>query len=267
MAAPVEAEGIALAWYGLDPDFGVGQDVVLSPGDWLVYVNYFGLCEPQIQAVLDRFVPQQVVLDHSQALYCAPDRRALANIYSARKFVGVPDGGFLVSRLEVASPQEPDTGSLARTAHLLRRLGATPEEGYADYLRAEQSLADSEPRAMSMLTARLLAATDHEHVRRQRRANFGHLEQRLATHNQLRLAGSGSPVALCYPYLGGSAGLRAALLRDRIFVPTYWPDVRRRNVNSWTSRWLEQLLPLPIDQRYGSREMDRIVEIVLEGSQ
>ena len=51
--------------------------------------------------------------------------------------------------------------------------------------------------------------------------------------------------------------------REQIFVPTYWPDVlQRRGVGCEVSlNFAKNLIPFPIDHRYGAVEMQRIVDV------
>jgi len=87
MTDQAQAAGVEAVWYGLAQDLTPDPGVDLRPGDWLLYVNYFGTCEANVDRVLTRFPPMQVVIDNSHALYSAP-RTCLASIYSPRKFVG-----------------------------------------------------------------------------------------------------------------------------------------------------------------------------------
>jgi hypothetical protein len=58
-------------------------------------------------------------------------------------------------------------------------------------------------------------------------------------------------------------GLRKKLIDKKIFVPTYWP-----NIFEWCDRkefeyeLAEKIMPLPIDQRYRSEDMRRILEAI-----
>ena len=68
---------------------------------------------------------------------------------------------------------------------------------------------------------------------------------------------------MVYPYLTKDGSLRRRLIEERVFVATYWP-----NVLQWCGegdqeyRLAERLLPLPIDQRYGRAQMERIAALV-----
>lgn len=92
MLSPAETLGIPVRFYSLDAAFAPADDLQPENGDWVLAVNYFGLVDNLAQSLMERFNPQQIVWDHSQAFFSAP-QLGLATIYSPRKFFGVPDGG------------------------------------------------------------------------------------------------------------------------------------------------------------------------------
>lgn len=57
--------------------------------------------------------------------------------------------------------------------------------------------------------------------------------------------------------------IRNRLLANKIYVATYWP-----NIFQWCTtcdleyQLANKILPLPIDQRYGFREMDIILSVI-----
>lgn len=266
MLAPLYMAGIECVFYDLTDHFDVNAQITIGDDDWLLYVNYFGVCDAQVAETIERFSPENVVLDYSQAFYSPPVKGALATIYSPRKFFGVPDGGILISRLPVPMPDQEDVGSWARTSHLLRRLGDSPESGYAEYQRAESSLAACSPARMSMLTKRILMSIDYAAVSTRRMENYLFLQNRLGPVNQLSLPSLLSMAPLCYPFLSEDRDLRNRLIRERIFVATYWPDVVGRVDEAWSEKMVRRLLPLPIDQRYGREDMKRLVSVILGGA-
>ncbi len=68
----------------------------LGDGEWLLYVNYFGIASDDLLAEVKRRWPR-VIFDNTQAFFSAPRMDADSyNVYSCRKFVGVPDGAYLV---------------------------------------------------------------------------------------------------------------------------------------------------------------------------
>ena len=69
---------------------------------------------------------------------------------------------------------------------------------------------------------------------------------------------------MCYPLVSGIPGLRDALIDAGIALPLYWPEVIETTEASDTeNRLARTLLPLPLDQRYGKRDMERLLTQIL----
>jgi len=69
MLSPLQDEGIECSWYDLDENLNVAESIVLGDGEWLLYVNYFGVCQRQVDDLLSRFPVKQIVFDFSQAFF------------------------------------------------------------------------------------------------------------------------------------------------------------------------------------------------------
>jgi len=263
MYAPLHTAGVTVVPYAIDTSFELAGRIGLGQDDWFYAVNYFGVCSRATDALLARVDPMRVVLDHCQAFY-APPPACLATIYSPRKFFGVADGGFLVTDLAVPAPRQDDTPVPERAGHLLTRLAGAPEPGYPAYLHSEQGLEALAPRAMSMLSQRILASVDLEVARERRKHNFAYLHERLGRFNRHHFELASIEGPLCYPLLAQAQGLHDALIAQRIYVATYWPEVLHRALpGSVAAAMVRGLVPLPCDQRYDEHDMARVADACL----
>ena len=260
MDEPLRQCGIEAQRYGIDQDFRIAQPLALEPDDWLLYVNYFGLCDAAVDELLVRHPANQVVVDNSQAFFSFP-KHSVATLYSPRKFFGVPDGGYLVAPTTRLQFFERDTESVHRSCHLMTRLSLGAEAGYLQYTDAEHSLSDQPARRMSKVTEQLLSAIDYADVRERRRRNFDLLQSHLGPCNELKWNLREDQVPLCYPFLVRCEGLREALIRARVYVPRYWPDLlaSEASLPERERRLAADLLPLPIDQRCEPEALMRYV--------
>lgn len=259
MLAPVRAFGAEICFYSLDKQLGIADDITLAGTDLLLYVNYFGVCSGQVEKVLARFNPSQVVLDFSQAFFAKP-KNCLATIYSPRKFFGLPDGGLLFSQLAIDLPEAIDESSENRMRHLITRLDGAVELGYVDYKLAEATLNELEPKRMSQLTERIFGSIDFDAVCARRNENFNTLHANMSQRNSLEIDLKDVDGPMCYPYLSDSLLPKAALLADRIFIPTYWPDVLiRPDIPVFEDELVKKMHPLPCDQRYSAKDMTQIM--------
>jgi hypothetical protein len=262
MLLPLQALKIEVVFYDLTEQLGVCHSVQLSENDWLLYVNYFGVCSEQETQLLKQFNPNQLIFDHAQAFY-APPRNCLATIYSPRKFFGVPDGGYLVTELPVIEPETIDMQSVSRCTHLLQRLDGDITAGYESFQTTEASFDDVLPRKMSTLTSKMLASIDYQAIKNKRNANFQFLHENFAQMNSLKIALEMIDSALCYPLLLEDLTTRSRFFENKVFVATYWTDVKNRtDVDSLEWKLTEKCLPIPCDQRYTKNDMQRIIEIL-----
>ena len=86
----------------------------------------------------------------------------------------------------------------------------------------------------------------------------------LGEKNHLQLPSMDSfTCPMVYPFISDDKSLRGRLIQNKVFVARYWP-----NVLEWCKedeleyKLAAQIIPLPVDQRYGVEAMKRIVEII-----
>lgn len=252
---------IEICFYKIDSNLNIGDNILLKNNDLLLYVNYFGVCLEQVKNVLRKFNPNQVVIDFSQAFY-ENKQNCLATIYSPRKFFGLPDGGLIFSKKITREPNLRDTNSEERMLHLIKRLSNSPESGYLDYKKSENSLSDVEPKLISRLTEKLLESINYEKARIKRNKNFHFLHKNLKSFNNFPIPSEiNSP--LCYPLLLESNELKEKLLSKKVFTATYWTDVFARvDLNYFEYNLSRNLIPIPCDQRYNKSDMDYISKLI-----
>ena len=253
------SQGLEYGFYHIDSSFNPIDLPTLDKDEAFLYTNYWGIKQEIVEELAEQF-SEQLIVDNAQAFF-APRIPYVDTFYSPRKFLGVPDGGYLYTDIEVSSLYDKDHLSWSRMTHLCRRIDEGPENGFSDYHRAEESLASSPILMMSELTESLLSSIDYQAILEKRRNNFSLYHTYLSHRNSLELKVNGEDVPMCYPFLS-KASLREKLLKHRIFIPYYW-----RNVKEWCSDGLEggisdNLLALPLDQRYGPADVERVVSII-----
>lgn len=264
MIAPLKAAGVDISYYSLNSDFSIKNDIDLKKSEWLFYVNYFGICSRQQKVILEKYNHLQVIFDHSQAFFQKP-LDCLATIYSPRKFFGVPDGGLLITNQKIFTLEDVDQDSLKRSTHLLKRLDATPESGYSDFIFSEKSLMDLAPKKMSVLTQRIFGSIDYEYTRKKRNINFKYLHHALKEKNVL------SPIIelgtidgpMIYPFFIEDNQLKTKLISKKIFIPTYWPECKNHaELSSFEKSLVNFLAPIPCDQRYETDDLQYILTVL-----
>lgn len=246
------SENCKIKFYHIDENFLPTQG--FEKDDFILYTNYFGVCAKNVE-ILSKKYPNLIV-DNAQAFYMP--KFGLASFYSPRKFFGVADGGYLFCDKKLCEDFNTNT-SYQRFSHLLKRIDLSAREGYADFQINDESLDDEPIEFMSNLTHKLLASVDYKKAKEKRLKNFNILNNALKQTNELQLKLSKNDVPLAYPYLVQKDGLREKLIRNKIYVATYWSPLDKEFYESTLQKYL---LPLPIDQRYGDAEMKRILEVI-----
>ncbi len=254
---PIQKLAIDYAFYHVNEELEPTTLPIPQDGEALLYTNYFGIKQAAVER-LAKYYGTQLIVDNAQAFY-APRVDGIDTFYSARKFFGVADGGYLYTNSRLKEELLQDK-SYDRMQHLLQRIDEGAEGGYAAFRKAEDELDNQPVCKMSKLTSVILASIDYEAVRMRRLKNFEQIDKVLSASNRLKISLSQNDVPMVYPYWTDDTTLRDRLIKNHIFVAKYWP-----NVLDWcTEDMLEytltnNIIPLPIDQRYGEEEMNQIL--------
>lgn len=264
VATACDRSGCIRRTYEVGPDFLPVYNFKLSDDEWLYLSDYYGTLTPE--AVNDSlvFANGRVIVDEVQAFF----RKAWPGadtIYTCRKFFGVPDGAYLTTHDGAALERElPICRSLSRMLHVLGRAEDSASEHYAEYSTAEELIGADGPEVMSEVTRRLLSGVNFGRVKSLRERNFAVLAEILGPKNQLNISTPDGPYM--YPFLTSDADdARSRLARRKIYVPTLWPNVLEECAEETVARrYAEEILPLPIDQRYDEKDMRALAEAVLE---
>lgn len=259
---PLKRLGIKYSFYHINSDLYPELDFV-EERSALLYTNYYGLMVNNVKRLNNEF--SNLIVDNAQAFYDKPVERT-PTFYSPRKFFGLPDGGLVCNSNELDLQSYPEDISGDRISHLITRIEIGAEKGFLQYKRNESLLANQPIKRMSKFTQLLMQSIDYERIKTIRNGNFNYLHESLKTFNKLTtlIEKSEFICPLVYPFLAdGNLIRRNELLCNRLFTPKYWP-----NVLEWCKEddietdLTENLIPIPIDQRYGKVELSWFVKIL-----
>ena len=257
---PIKKIDITYSFYRIDERLEIRDSFELRDGDFLLYTNYFGIKDCYVRQLAEKY-GIRLIVDNAQAWYADPIP-GISTIYSPRKYVGIPDGGiaYCPSGIDVEQFERDD--SHERCSHLLKRIDLGPSVGYLDYRENSKSLVNQPIRRMSRLTDRMLRAIDFDSIKQKRWKNFLYLEKGLKEENQLSFAELSSiQCPMVYPFLSKDTSLKELLIKNRVFVATYWPNIFEWDKPSnWEYQLAKDLVCLPVDQRYGEREMNEVID-------
>ena len=256
---PLVDLGVELEFYQIDESFQPIFPINLVDGrDCILYINYFGVNGSTARKIGDSGYP--IIFDYTQAFFDDPIEEK-ATIYSPRKFLGVPDGGYLYSNFNLPSVEEDK--SYGRMDFLTKRIDCSAQESYDLFQLNEMRITQAGYLGMSRLTKRLLESIDYQNVKKTRFENFCYLHKELESVNELTFDVDELTAPMVYPLLIPKEGIREKLIDNKIFVATYWESILHSTKKDWFEHRLAQyMIPLPIDQRYGYEDMASIVEIL-----
>ena len=259
---PLKRLPVKYKFYHINEQLEIAEEQTLEEGDYLIANNYFGIKDTYIAELAEKY-RDKLIVDNAQALF-APVLPNIKAAYSARKYVGVADGGFAVGVSVACASDYEEDNSLEHDSHLYIRKIKGAEAGFIDYQANECKLDNQPIKKMSSQTKHILSQIDYSSVIENRRQNYTILCDALNEKNKLQLPSIDSfTCPMFYPFMTDDESLRGRLIQNKVFVARYWP-----NVLEWCQedeleyKLATHIIPLPIDQRYGVDDMERIIELI-----
>lgn len=256
---PIEKMGIEVIFYSIDKMFDPVNLPLPGRKELLVMVNYYGL-KNKLADTLTHKYRKNIVIDNTHHFFHQGYQQSYS-FTSARKYFGVPDGAYLYG-----VPKE--IPNIIRNvdisvAHNVKRLLGEQDNAYRDYVTYENSF-DDKLKGISLLSEHLLSGIDYKAVIQTRIQNFKILHDYLNNYNLISIDLDTMGVPFCYPFLPEQHIDKYYFHQHEIYIPTLWPDILERKITGfeWEKEITKQLLPLPIDQRYGKVEMERLIDLI-----
>lgn len=259
--APFHRLNIQYQFYHINENLEPIETPTLHNNEAFLYTNYFGLKQKCVE-LLSQYYGTRLIIDNAQAFF-APHVNNIDTFYSPRKFLGVPDGGYLyINDTTLYTYLTTDT-SWHKMTHLLKRIDLNPQDGYQDFLQNENAFNRQPLQKMSKLTSALLKNTNYKFIQEQRLKNFYNMHKLLNDTNSLSIVDDleGMAIPMIYPYYNKNINSKTKLLQNNIFVATYWPNIQLWcKTDDLEYKLMQHLIPLPIDQRYNSSQLIRKIK-------
>lgn len=276
MLDAVDPRYTTLEYYEVDYDLAVTSTTWLDrieQGDLVVLIDYFGFpCDAACVAEAQRR-GATVLEDASQALLSSHvGTHADYTVFSLRKFLGVPDGGILVSNKGAVIDDESlgrppadwwDKSLKATTLRQKFDIHGGDRRWFELFQEVEASCPTG-PYVMSNLTAAMLKeAFCFERIAERRRENYQCLLERIGHLAVFRELPPGV-VPLGFPIRCPKRDrLRQHCFDAQIFPPVHWAIQDFVPPQFQDSHALAaDIMTLPCDQRYGPQEMDRMAACI-----
>jgi dTDP-4-amino-4,6-dideoxygalactose transaminase len=255
------------------PDLNWLADV--QAGDLVILVDYFGHPCDAACAAGAKAHGAWVLEDACQALLSTHmGRWADMVLFSPRKFLGVPDGGILIAKPELPLPfpkldRPPAPWWLKALSAAVQRtefdLGSQDRRWFELFQQLEREQPVGHYAMSELASSLLLHSFDYPAIAQRRVDNFQLLAGSLGS---IALFPSLSPgtVPLGFPIcVNNRDRLRQHLFEHAIYPAHHWPiqDIVPPQFEA-SHRLSAGILTLPCDQRYGSADMQRMAQLVLQ---
>lgn len=281
---PFLKAGYEVYYYPVNRDLTISSDAILDTvhkydASIVLFHRYFGFntLDNQVDVMCKtlRSMGKYTIEDCTQCLYSSFSRSQSDYIVgSIRKWTGTPDGGFAVSRKDHFNqkPTQADmTLELAKVKasyykyQFLFEHKGDKGEMLAMYREAEDILDNqTDVFAISEMSARVQASLDANNLICKRKENYKILFQSLQGPIKPLFELDVNAVPLYFPILvEDRISLQKHLVNNAIYAPVVWPkDEQQPTQCEGAENAYLHLLCIPIDQRYNTDDMNRIVSVI-----
>lgn len=259
-----EHKGVEMYFYHQDNHF-TPLDIEATDDDAVLLVNYYGIMSSEHMAELAKPY-KHTIIDCAQAFFCKPVEDTLT-VYSCRKFVGSPDGAYVVGKnAHLYVDEYSQCYSSDTAAFLLKRIEYGCEgKGYEARSLNERRIDAEDCMKMSKLTRALMDAEDYTYNRQKRCENFAYVHELLGGINKIEptMYMDEDTVPMVYPLVMEDDNLIQKLFAAKHFQGHWWSYICDEQPENSFEHWISRyVIPITIDQRYGKDELDYLVGVV-----
>lgn len=257
-------KGVQMCFYHQDSHFNP-TDIKAADDDAVLLVNYYGIMSSQRMAELAQPYKHPII-DCAQAFFCKPIKNALT-VYSCRKFVGVPDGAYVVGKDAHKYVEEyHQCYSSDTAAFLLSRIEYGCEgKGYEARSLNEHRIDAEDCMKMSKLTRKLMDAEDYANNSQKRKDNFAYAHKLFGRINKINPTAymDEETIPMVYPLVVEDDELLPRLQAAKHFQGHWWSYICDEQPADSFEHWISRyVIPITIDQRYGKDELDYLANII-----
>lgn len=223
----------------------------------------------------------EIVLDLTQCLF-SEKQCAFASfvVASYRKWMPIPDGGFLLNNTDTVQIKQPEIDNYEFTErelaamYLRGQYFSNGEQRTKDIsIRLSKSadhIADKNitPHKMSQVAFNLMQGEDIELNQKCRFENYTYLYRSVCESGNVTKVCKNIDAVTTAPlyftvFVKDRAALQRQLAQNAIYAPVIWPvEDERVLVNDEVRYIYDHILAIPCDQRYDEKDMQRVVAIV-----
>jgi len=257
-------KNVPIKYYHIDKNFNP-IDLKQEKNEAVLLVNYYGIMSNRrMEELASKY--QNVIIDNSQAFFCRPIDSCM-NVYSCRKFMGVPDGAYVIGKnAHLFLEEYKQCFSSDTSLFLLQRIEFGCEgKAYESRKFNEYRLETEDIMRMSKLTQTILDGTDYELNKQKRLKNFKLACSLFSDINKIDplMNFDEETIPMVYPLVVEDEELLNKLQKAKHFQGHWWSyllnETKESDFENWLSRYI---IPITIDQRYGKEELEYINSVI-----
>ena len=254
----LESHGAEVVYYNINSD--LMPERIMDEEDSCIYlVDYFGVMDNKVKKLANSMKHASIILDFCHSFFCEPIiKKNVYNIYSAKKFFGVPDGAYLITE-GFNGKEETYSFSSDYSDYLIQSLEHGTNYCY-DLKKKADKIIGGNYDTMSILAKRLLESIDYQSVMGIRKRNFKIYDSYFSEINRIKVEDESVPYM--FP-LNVGKNIKKELVAEKIYVPTLWSSTFDDSFKGTLEYKLSgETLFLPVDQRYNDEDIIYICDTV-----
>jgi len=256
--------GVKIKYYYCDREFNpLISDYTENTA--ILLVNYFGIMSfTRMSSLASKY--KNVIIDNSQAFFAPPIDRCM-NVYSVRKFIGAPDGSYLIGNHANDHLEEYEQDYSSDTSlFLLQRIEYGCEgNAYQNKKTNDGRIDDSKIKRMSKLTHTILDGTDYNLIKCKRKENFEIASLLFENMNHINPKEfyDDNCVPMVYPLVIENDLILPELIKSKVFQGHWWSYILDEIQPDTFEYYLSKnMIPITIDQRYGEKEIKYVFNLI-----
>lgn len=280
MVQPFRQLGRNIQYYGLNDDLTINMESLgskMSNNSILLIMHYYGRnsFDPEpLQNFISDYKNIIVIQDCTQHCFSSNLFDSIADYYigSIRKWLGIPDGAFVVSRKGgfISSESDPDaveidriSEAMQKKALYLRNGDAALKQSFRKTFAEHMQLLKGQiaPHRMSEISGRILKSLERARLCEKRRNNYNRLLFDLSDEfPYITKYCVDQSCPLCLPIVVSERNdVQRELAQRGVYTQVLWPlPDDSKGICSVSDYFSGHMLAVPIDQRYSESDMDYI---------
>lgn len=270
-----------ISFYKIDDDLTINESVLdmINEDVGTIYIcHYFGYCQDEsllhsIKQKCDKY-DILIIEDSTQSMFSVHNYIGDYMVASIRKWIPVPCGGVLFSNskklpsMEEIVKRTDDNkfyGMVLKQLHLDKNLDVN--EQYRKIFVSSEENFDEQKNiyGISDLSAFLIECANVDELISIRKRNASYLQERIGRMgiDIVRKFNESECPLVVLVRVNNRDDFRKYLIDNRIYCAVHWPfDGIKKEERLNAAEYAGKLLSLPIDQRYGTKEIEYMIKVI-----